>query len=102
MRFAVKITPYALEQISQTLSYISGKLNSPQAASNLLGKIRDELETIGEYPLSKPKVSGDELRGKYRKFIIGNYVGVYRVDDVEKTAYVVAFRYAPSSLGDRL
>lgn len=102
MRFAVKITPYALEQISQTLSYISDKLNSPQAASNLLGKIRDELETIGEYPLAKPKVSWDELSGKYRKFIIGNYVGVYRVDDDEKTVYVVVFRYAPSSLGDRL
>ena len=102
MRFAVKITPHALEQISETLSYIAEKLQLPQAASNLLGKIRDELTIISEYPLSKPKVSWDELGGKYRKFLINNYVGVYSINEEEKTVFVLAFRYAPSSLGDRL
>ena len=102
MGYVIKVLPHALEQIADILNYISEELKSPKAASNLYERIKEELTIIEQYPLSKSKVSWDEESGVYRKFLINNYVGVYRIDASEKTIYVLAFRYAPSSMGDRI
>ena len=102
MEYVVKIAPHAYEQINDALDYIANKLQSPQSARTLLSKIYEELNIIKLYPLSKPMVSWDDSSGKYRKFLINNYVGVYSVCEDAKTINILAFRYAPSSLGDRL
>lgn len=102
MKYVVKIAPHALEQIDSALDYIANKLKSPQSAQTLLKKIYEELNIISLYPFSKPMVSWDDISGKYRKFLINNYVGVYSVLESEKTVNILAFRYAPSNLGDKL
>lgn len=102
MEYAVKISPHAYEQINEAIDYIATKLQSPQSASMLLKKIFDELEIIRIYPLSKPMVSWDELSGKYRKFYVNNYLGVYSINEQAHIINILAFRYAPSRLGDRL
>ena len=102
MAFEVKIAPHALQQIDSALQYIAEELKSPTAAKNLLKKIYEEVTLIGLYPFSKTKVSWEKLSGKYRKFFVGNYVGVYTVNEEKSEVIILAFRYAPSGLGDRL
>lgn len=102
MEYIVKISPHAYEQINEAIDYIATKLQSPQSAQKLLIKIFDELNIIKAYPLSKPMVSWDELSGRYRKFFVNNYLGIYSINEQDNLINIVAFRYAPSSLGDRL
>jgi plasmid stabilization system protein ParE len=98
-KYKLLITPFAEEDISDCLDYISNTLHSPQAAIHLLDKIEhfyDLLENtpfIGEQYISE----GGTI---YRTVLIKNYKLFYRV--LDDTILVSRFLYAPSNYSAKI
>ena len=96
MRFEVNVGVRVYERLSDSLSYISNSLGSPQAAKALLSglsKAVDELETFPEnHPINRDASKG--LGFAVRRIPVGNYGLFYYVD--RPTARVQAFSFLHS------
>lgn len=39
---------------------------------------------------------------EYRKFFVGKFITIYSIDEADQIIRLMAFRYAPSRLGDSI
>lgn len=94
MKYNLTITERAEELLDHILFYIINQLKNPQAAGNLM----DEIEHVYNNLENNPKMyaySEDiflKSRG-YRKAIVPqyDYVIIFRIDEENKSVYIVGF-----------
>lgn len=94
MKYNLTITERAEELLDHILLYIINQLKNPQAAGNLM----DEIEHVYNNLENNPKMyaySEDiflKSRG-YRKAIVPqyDYVIIFRIDEENKSVYIVGF-----------
>ena len=97
MAYKIVITNVAEKDLNEIIDYISKKLFAPKAASEFLDKIELYYENIALNPLMFPSCESINLKHKnYRKAVLENYIMFYKVDDVNKTVYIMRFVYAKS------
>lgn len=93
--YSVKITPYAKEQMTQIRDYISHQLLNPDAAKNLILKIRKETSQLRQFPERIRTI--DEQPWGYqgvRKIIVNNFYVYFWIDEEHLEVYVTAVAYA--------
>ena len=88
----VIISDAAYADLDETFSYIACGLNSPNAAQNLIDKVFDSIELLGEFPLIGfvPKNEVLKTRG-YRLLPIDNYIVFYIPKD--EKVHVIRIMY---------
>ena len=90
MAYNVIITQQADRDLDQILAYLTQQLFSAQAAAALVARYTDVLEKLEQFPNLFEAVRNVGQGGKeYRKFLMGNYVGVYRVQEDEKRVIIL-------------
>ena len=94
MNYKVIISEKAHNDIDDALNYIINTLCNPIAAKSLLNEIEKAYSDIAINPETYAYCSDPRLRKDgYRKFIIKNYIMIYRIDEINKIAYIVRFFY---------
>ena len=103
-KYNVIISPSVFKSIDDTLSYLINTYGANTAAANLFTEWKDAVARISLYPYAMAKVTNQNVSdGKeYHKFFVGNFITIYNIDEAHKTIKILAFRYAPSKLGDQI
>lgn len=95
MPYSYRLTPLAEADLDETLGYLSGKLDSPAAALNLLHDVIAAMETACLMPYANPNCEHSFIQDSaYRHVRVRNYILVYRVNEKTGTIEVLRFLYA--------
>lgn len=100
MDYKIEITDTAYKELDDILEYIAVKLKNIAAAKKLFNDFNSGLENIAMFPLSMAKIKNDKNNGDYRKFFVGNYIVIYKIDC--ELIKILTIRYAPMGLGDNI
>jgi len=91
-RYSVQITRIAEADICKVFEYISR--DNKSAAIRWVKEIERQIVTLENFPLSCQIIpEAQELRGKYRHLIYGNYRTIFRVEEL----YVIILRIMHSA-----
>ena len=94
MRYRVKITDCAIEQMQETMTYISKVLQEPIVARKWLSTLKREISGLSAMPLRFPLVKEDRWRESgIRKMPVGNFAVYYWPDESNRTVWVTAVIY---------
>ncbi len=91
-RYEIHITPRALKDLRQIAAYITGELQQPDTAREVVNKIEEGIQSLGKMPERFAKVKDRllALRG-IRKVQVGNYLIFYIIE--EPAVHVIAILY---------
>ena len=98
-----RLTPLALSDIDDALSYISDTLSNPAAAERLYRSLLKEIDSITDGPFSFPDCSYyliDDVN--IRHSVIGNYVLVFEVDEESRLIKFLRFLYGRRDINNVL
>ncbi len=94
MTYKVYITSDAYSDLSDITGYIKNKLCNPKAATDFLNETEKYYEKLKSNPLMFECCRDSRLNAKgYRKIPIKNFICFYRVDEKEKTVYIMRVIY---------
>ena len=94
MEYSVKLTPNAIEQIQETIAYISKELLEPEIARAWFDYLRKEIEGLSTMPARFSVVKEEPwLSRGYRKMVVKNFVVYYYVDGERRIVWVTAVIY---------
>ena len=93
--YSVKITPYAIEQMTEIRDYIAYQLFDPDAAKNLILKIRKAISELHQLP-ERIRTIDEQPWGNQgvRKIIVNNFYVYFWIDEEHLEVHVTAAAYA--------
>lgn len=81
------------------VSYIAVELANPQAASDFVDKLKDNIDEARAFPESGSLVDNEFLQVEnLRKKLIGNYIMYYLPDMREKIIYILRIVYGKQNI----
>ncbi len=90
MKYVIKFTPLAIEDLDQIFIYIAFELCNNTAAENLTLKIENRINRLKTFPYHCSQVTDEILKFKgYRKLIVDNYIVFYLVDEKSKEVVIM-------------
>lgn len=93
-QYKVIITPTAYKEIDKIYYYISENLYSKNAARNLIKQIERKLQRLKDTPKIHTEIKKvDELKNRYRRITIKNFVILYTVDEKNRLVYISHMYY---------
>lgn len=94
MAFEVKITPLAVSQLKDTVTYISETLLVPETATKWLNILKSKISTLESLPNRFPLTDEEPWRAKgVRKQIVKGFIVYYLVNEEQNTVTVLAVVY---------
>ena len=94
MKYKLKFSKEAGNDLDGLFEYISLTLYAPQAAKELLAEIEKRVRNLTNHPFMCPLCMESPMRELgYRKLIIKNYVVVYGISEQEKVVNIVRIFY---------
>ena len=93
-KFGYRLTKRAESDLDGIVSYIAVELSTPQAASDFVDKLKDNIDETRAFPESGSPVDNEFLQVEnLRKKLIGNYIMYYLPDMREKIIYILRIVY---------
>ena len=93
--YEVRVTRQALEQMKEIVHYISNDLIAPDAAGNLLDKMKAEITKLSSFPKKQSLIDEEPWRTDgVRKLVVNNFLIYYWVDDENNRVQVTAVIYS--------
>ena len=97
--YKVKINPRAVRDLDNIFAYIAFDKLSPQNARGQVERIKTSILSLRLFPYShQEREEGRFANMGYRQLIIDNYIVIYRIDEAEKTVYVITIQYQSRDL----
>lgn len=94
MKYRVKLTDYAIEQMQGIVEYISKVLKEPNSAKKWSLKVQNAVASLSEMPLRFPLVDKEPWHSEsVHKMIVDNFIVYYWVDEDNLTVWVTAIVY---------
>ena len=98
-KFGYRLTKKAESDLDGIVSYIAVELANPQAASDLVDKLKDNIDEARAFPESGSLVDNEFLQVEnLRKKLIGNYIMYYLPDMREKIIYILRIVYGKQNI----
>ena len=98
-KFGYQLTKRAKSDLDGIVSYIAIDLANPQAASDFVDKLQDNIEEARVFPESVSLVDNEFLQLKnVRKKLIGNYIMYYLPNTVEKIIIILRIVYGKQNI----
>lgn len=94
MHYEVKLTPQAVEQMQETVSYISHILLEPEIARRWADLLQQEISSLNSMPARFP-LTEEEPWHTYgiRKMTVKNFLVYYLIDEGKKAVIITAVIY---------
>ena len=94
MEYKVKISPFALSHLAETVQYISDVLLVPETALKWLDVLQKEISSLSIMPSRYPLTEEQTWRENgVRKFPVKGFIVYYLVDETSKVVTVIAIMY---------
>lgn len=102
-KFGYRLTKRAESDLDGIVSYIAVFLTNPQAASDFVDKLQDNIEEARAFPESGSLVHNEFLQlESVRKKLVGNYIMYYLPDMGEEIIYVLRIVYRKRNMDEIL
>ena len=102
-KFWYRLTKRAESDLDGIVSYIAVFLANPQAASDFVDKLQDNIEEARAFPESGSLVHNEFLQlESVRKKMVGNYIMYYLPDMGEEIIYVLRIVYRKRNMDEIL
>ncbi len=93
-KYKVKISPRAIREFDSIYEYIAKEKLSPENAKGQTDRIKKAILDLRSFPQSHQERNEGRYAGKgYRQLLVDNYVAIFRIDEANKTVYVVTIQY---------
>ena len=93
-KYKVRLLPRAFRDLDNIFEYIANEKLSLDAAKRQTNRIKAAIRSLSSFPESHQKRQEGRFADKgYRQLLIGSYMAVFRIDEVQKTVYVVTVQY---------
>lgn len=98
-KFGYRLTKRAESDLDGIVSYIAVELSTPQAASDFVDKLKDNIDETRAFPESGSPVDNEFLQVEnLRKKLIGNYIMYYLPHMREKIIYILRIVYGKQNI----
>ncbi len=97
MKYNVKMTKYATEQLKSTVMYISKTLLEPDIAKTWANKLKTEISRLSDLPNRFMLVDEEPWHSQgVHKMFVGNFIVYFWIDDHQNDVWVTAVVYGRS------
>ena len=98
-KFKVKFNPRAIRELDHIYEYIANEKLAPENAKGQVDRIKKAVLSLDTFPQSHQERNEGRYAGKgYRQLLVDNYIAIFRIDESQKTVYVVTIQYKGRSL----
>ena len=98
-KYKVKVNPRAIRELDNIYEYITNEKLSPENAKGQTDRIKKAILNLDTFPQSHQERNEGRYAGKgYRQLLIDNYIALFRIDEPNKTVYVVTIQYQRRNL----
>lgn len=98
-KYKVKINPRAIQELDRIYEYIVSEKLAPENAKGQVDRIKKAVLNLDIFPQSHQERNEGRYAGKgYRQLLIDNYIAIFRIDERNKTVYVVTIQYQGRNL----
>lgn len=98
-KFGYQLTKRAESDLDGIVSYMAVELANPQAASDFVDKLKDNIDEARAFPESGSLVDNEFLQVEnLRKKLIGNNIMYYLPDMREKIIYILRIVYGKQNI----
>ncbi len=98
-KYKVKVNPRAIRELDNIYEYIANEKLSPENAKGQTDRIKKAILNLDTFPQSHQERNEGRYAGKgYRQLLIDNYIALFRIDEPNKTVYVVTIQYQRRNL----
>lgn len=88
------LNPRAFRDMDDIFAYIALEKLSPENAKRQTDRIWAALKKLDTFPQSHQERSGGRYAGAgYRQLLVDNYIVIFRIDEPDKTVYIVTIQY---------
>jgi len=93
-KYKVRINPRAIRELDNIYEYIAAEKLAPENAEGQVSRIKAAILKLDTFPQSHQERNEGRYAGKgYRQLIVDNYIVIFRIDETNKTVYVVTIQY---------
>ncbi len=93
-KYKVKINPKAIRELDSIYEYIAKEKMAPENAKGQIDRIKTAILHLDTFPQSRQERTEGRYAGRgYRQLLIDNYMAIFRIDENNKTVYVVTIQY---------
>ena len=98
-KYKVKVNPRAIRELDHIYEYIAKEKLAPENAKGQVDRIKKAVLSLDTFPQShQERNEGRYARKGYRQLLIDNYIAIFRIDEPQKTVYVVTIQYQGRNL----
>ena len=95
----MKVNPSAIRELDHIYEYIANEKLAPENAKGQVDRIKKAILSLDTFPQSHQERNEGRYAGKvYRQLLLDNYIAIFRIDDTQKTVYVVTIQYQGRNL----
>ena len=93
-KYRVKINPRAIRELDSIYEYIANEKSAPENAKGQVDRIKKAVLNLSAFPQSHQRRNEGRYAEKgYRQLLIDNYLVIFRIDEADKTVYVITVQY---------
>ena len=93
-KYKVKINTRAVCELDSIYQYIANEKLYREIAKGQIERIKKAILNLETFPQSHQERSEGRYAGKgYRQLLIDNYIVIFRINEADKTVYVVTIQY---------
>lgn len=97
--YKVKVNPRAIRELDHIYEYIANEKLDLENAKKQVERIKKAVLSLSTFPQSHQERNEGRYAGKgYRQLLIDNYIAIFRIDELNKTVYVVTIQYQGRNL----
>lgn len=98
-KYKVKFNPRAIRELDHIYEYIANEKLAPENAKGQVDRIKKAVLSLDTFPQSHQERNEGRYAGKgYRQLLVDNYIAIFRIDELQKTVFVVTIQYQRRSL----
>lgn len=93
-KYKIKFNPRAIQDLDFIYEYIANEKLAPENAQGQLQRIKKAILGLDTFPQSHQERNEGRYAGNgYRQLLIDNYIAIFRIDELQKTVFVVTIQY---------
>ena len=98
-KYKVKVNPRAIRELDHIYECIANEKLAPEYAKGQVDRIKKAILGLETFPQShQERTEGRYAAKGYHQLLIDNYIAIFRIDEPNKTVYVVTIQYQGRNL----